>query len=256
MSSMSSPRTVSRQPLTIAVAQPQIELGDVVANAAVHAAVVVEADARVVVFPELSLTGYSIGAEPIEPTDDRLAPIVSACETSGSIAIVGAPVAGRNDDVFIAILVVDGAGASVAYRKIWLGGAEPTRFTAGREPSVVDVDGWRLGLAICKDTRIAEHAEAVAALGIDAYIGGICESADAHAEPERRARVVADRFGVWVALASFAGPTGGGFDATAGRSGVWRPDGSAAVQLDQTPDRIGRAEIERADLTRVASRSR
>jgi predicted amidohydrolase len=242
--------------LTVAVVQPQSTLGDVGANVEAHAAAVTEADARVVVFPELSLTGYSIEAEPIAPTDARLAPIVAACEASGSIAFVGAPISGSNGAVFIAILAIDAGGASAVYRKMWLGGDEPTRFTAGVEPSVVDVDGWRLGLAICKDTRIAEHAEAVAALGIDVYIGGICESADAHAEPERRARVVADRFGIWVALASFAGPTGGGFDATAGRSGVWRPDGSAAVQLDQTPDRIGRAEIERADVTRVAPSSR
>jgi predicted amidohydrolase len=240
---VSSPCTSTREPLSIAVAQPQIELGDVVANAATHAAAVSEADARVVVFPELSLTGYSIGAEPIDPTDGRLTPIVAACEASGSIAIVGAPVAGRHDEVFIAILVVDAGGASVAYRKMWLGGDEPTRYTAGREPSVIDVDGWRLGLAICKDTRIAEHAAAVCSLGIDVYVGGVCESAADHGEPERRARVVADRFGVWVAFASFAGPTGGGFDATAGRSGIWRPDGTAAAQLDDRPGRIGRARI-------------
>jgi predicted amidohydrolase len=243
---MSSPCALSREPLTIAVAQPRIELGDVVANAAVHAAVVAEADARVVVFPELSLTGYSIDAEPLEPTDARLAPIVTACEASGSIAIVGAPVAGGHDDVFIAMLLVDGAGASVAYRKMWLGGDEPTRFTAGRESSVVDVDGWRLGLAICKDTRIAEHAAAVGALGMDVYVGGVCESAADHGEPERRARLVADRFGVWVAFASFAGPTGGGFDTTAGRSVIWRPDSTAAAQLDDRPGRIGRARISAA----------
>ncbi len=236
--------------------QPRNALCDVVANVAFHAAAVAEVDARVVVFPELSLTGYSIEAEPIAPADARLAPIVAACEASGSIAFVGAPISGSDGAEFIAILAIDAGGASVVYRKMWLGGDEPSRFTPGVEPSVVDVDGWRLGLAICKDTRIAEHAEAVAALGIDAYVGGICESADAHEEPERRARVVADRFGVWVALASFAGPTGGGFDATAGHSGVWRPDGTAAVQLDERPGRIGCAEIERVRLGRATSPAR
>lgn len=47
-----------REPLPIAVAQPLCVPYDVAANAAAHAAAVRSAGARVVVFPELSLTGY------------------------------------------------------------------------------------------------------------------------------------------------------------------------------------------------------
>ncbi len=51
-----------RAPLIIAVAQPPCLPCDVAANAATHAATVREAGARVVVFPELSLTGYEFDA--------------------------------------------------------------------------------------------------------------------------------------------------------------------------------------------------
>jgi predicted amidohydrolase len=48
------------EPLVIAVAQPLCVPYDVAANAVTHAAAVRGAGARVVIFPELSLTGYEL----------------------------------------------------------------------------------------------------------------------------------------------------------------------------------------------------
>jgi len=44
--------------------------------------------------------------------------------------------------------------------------------------------------------------------------------------PAERARCVASDHHVWVAIASFAGSTGGGYDSAAGGSGVWARDGT------------------------------
>ena len=52
----------TRTPLRLAVAQPPCVPLDVAANARAHAAAVRAAGARVVVFPELSLTGYELDA--------------------------------------------------------------------------------------------------------------------------------------------------------------------------------------------------
>ena len=164
-----------REGLVIAVAQPRCVSFDVTANALTHAATIRAASARVVVFPEISLTGYGLGADTIDPGDARLAPITAACAETGSLALVGAPVAGEAGRPHIAVLAVDGSGASVAYRKTWLGGAEPDRFAPGDGPAVLEIDGWRLGLAICKDTGVPQHASDAASLGIDAYLAGTCE---------------------------------------------------------------------------------
>ena len=219
-----------REPLSIAVAQPLCVPYDVAANADGHAAVVSATGARVVVFPELSLTGYELDAPAISVADPRLTPIVEACAESGSIALVVAPVAGAGGRSHIATLAIDGSGAAVVYRKMWLGGAEPERFSEGSSPAVLDVDGWRLGLAICKDTGIPQHASDTAALGMDAYVAGVLESEDDAAIPDERARRVARDHGVWVAMASFAGSTGGGYARTAGGSGIWSPDGTVVGQ--------------------------
>jgi predicted amidohydrolase len=228
-----------RPPLVIAVAQPLCIAYDVEANAYAHAEVVRKAAARVVVFPELSLTGYELDAPAVDPDDPRLGPIVAACAAQGSIALVGVPVRDTPDGLgprieHIAMLAVDSGGVAVAYRKMWLGTAEAQRFDPGPAVVALDIDGWRLGLAICKDTGVTRHATDTAALGIDVYVAGTVKGADEAALQHDRARRIAIDQNVWVAVASFAGSTGGGYADTAGRSAIWAPGG--AVVAGAGPD--------------------
>ncbi|WP_035923182.1 carbon-nitrogen hydrolase family protein [Frankia sp. QA3] len=232
-----------RKPLTVAVTQPPCAPYDVTTNALRNAAVVRNAAARVVAFPELSLTGYELDASAITPEDRRLLPLVEACAATGSVALAGAPLAGEASASHLAMLAVDGNGASVAYRKVNLAAAEACRFTAGSEPVAIQVDGWRLGLAICRDTGIAHHVAATAALGIDLYVAAILHSADEGRVQEERARRIAADHRVWVALASFAGSTGGGYDHASGRSGVWAPDGAVVAQAGPEPGAIIHATL-------------
>jgi predicted amidohydrolase len=232
-----------RAPLVIAVAQPPSVSHDVAHNAERHADAVASADARVVVFPELSLTGYELDAGPITPADPRLQPLVDMCGSKGALALAGAPVRGDDARRHIAMLAVDGNGARVVYRKIWLGDAEAERFSPGDAPAVLDLDGWRLGLAICKDTGIERHAGDTAALGIDAYVSGtVKHSAEAQLQRERAVRVATEH-SIWVAIASHAGPTGGGFAETAGGSGIWGPDGGVIVDSGREPGELARATL-------------
>ncbi|MEU6085049.1 carbon-nitrogen hydrolase family protein [Streptomyces sp. NPDC047108] len=232
-----------REPLTLAVAQPLCASHDIARNAKAHAEAVRSAGARVVVFPELSLTGYELEAEAITADDARLDPVVAACAETGAWALVGAPVRGEGGAAHIATLAVDGSGARVAYRKMWLGETESTYFAPGGEPAVHEVDGWRLGLAICKDTGVPRHAADTTALGIDAYVAGTVKSAGESALQDERACRIATEHGVWVAVASFAGSTGGGFAEAAGRSGIWRPGGAVFAQAGPETGAIARATL-------------
>jgi len=224
--------------LRIAVAQPLCVPYDVTQNAIAHAAAVRAAAARVVVFPELSLTGYELGVPALTAGDPRLAPLAEACAETGSVALAGAPVPGETGRPHIAVLAVDEAGISVAYRKLWLGEAESGRFAPGDKPTVLEVDGWRLGLAICKDVSVPQHQVDTAALGIDAYVAGTVMTAGERTLQGERASRIAASLGVWVAIASFAGATGGGYTDCAGRSGLWSADGAQAVQAGARPGGI------------------
>jgi predicted amidohydrolase len=105
----------------------------------------------------------------------------------------------------------------------------------------VEVDGWRIGLAVCKDTGIPQHAAETAALGIDVYAAGVLEHEEDAAVPEERARRIAAEHGVWVAIASFAGGTGGGYARAAGRSGIWSPASVPVARAGPEPGAFARA---------------
>ncbi|MEW2489060.1 carbon-nitrogen hydrolase family protein [Streptomyces sp. NPDC048411] len=218
-------------PLTVAVAQPVCAHLDVSANAAAHAEAIGDARARLVVFPELSLTGYDLAAPAVSPDDTRLRPIIAACRSTGATALVGAPVREADGREYLAVLAVTGEGVRIVYRKMWLHGEEFDRFTPGEKPEVLVLDGVRLGLAVCYDAAVPEHAAETAALGIDAYVAGTLYGAGpgsaARRDGHMRERALAH--GVWVVLATSAGASGT-YPETSGGSGVWGPDGAVVVQ--------------------------
>lgn len=219
-----------RSPLKVAAVQPACAAYDVAANAATHARAVRAARARVVVFPELSLTGYELDADAVPLDDVALAPLVEACAETGALALAGAPIEDQDGRAFIATLRIDGAGVRVAYRKSWVGGREATRFARGDGPTVLEVDGWRLGLSICRDTGAAQHTAGTAALGVDAYVAGLVHRPEELPEQEARALVIARACRAYVVFASHAGPTGDVFTETAGCSAIWSPDGLAVAR--------------------------
>ncbi|MBD0675594.1 carbon-nitrogen hydrolase family protein [Streptomyces sp. CBMA156] len=237
-------------PLTVAVAQPVCAAAgrpDTVSeNVALHAEAVRAAGTRLVVFPELSLTGYDLAAPAVGPADARLAPLVAACATTGAVALVGAPVAEADGRESIATLVVTGEGAVVAYRKMRLHGAEMERFTPGEKPVTLELDGLRLGLAICADAADPAHAEETVALGVDAYVASTLYGPGA-AQAERRDGHFRDRaaaHGVWCVLATCAGATGEYPDSSGG-SGVWAPGGELLAQAGTAPGELLRVELPR-----------
>jgi predicted amidohydrolase len=209
----------------MAVAQPLCGAMDPVANALVHADVVRRAAARVVVLPEMSLTGYELHAPAVGLSDGLWDPLVGACAEVGCLALVGAPVSIEGEGEFIAIVAVSAAGPEIAYRKVWLGDQEAVRFSAGPGPAVVQVDGWRIGLGICRDISVAEHLSDTAALGMDVFAAGLADVPQDLVVQRRRARHIARTCQVHVAFASFAGPTGRGYEQTAGGSAVYSPLG-------------------------------
>ncbi|MCO8272308.1 carbon-nitrogen hydrolase family protein [Actinoplanes sp. TRM 88003] len=232
--------------LVIAVAQPPVHALDIAANATRHAAAVRASAARLVVFPELSLTGYDLTAPLVSADDPRLRPLIDACAATDTIALAGAPVAGPH----IATLMIDGEGARVVYRKVNPHHTE-SRFAAGPGPEVIEVDGWRLGLGICRDTGVEQHAATTAALGMDAYIAGVVDHPADDVVLAERARKISQEYGVWVAVASCAGASGPEYPETAGRSGIWAPDGSVAARASRTVGEIARATLYAEKLARV-----
>lgn len=108
---------------------------------------------------------------------------------------------------------------------------------------VLEIDGWRLGLAICKDTGVAQHTAGTAALDIDVYVAGLVHRPEELPEQEARAVVLARACRAYVVFASFAGPTGDVFAETAGYSAIWSPYGLAIARAGPGPGDSARATL-------------
>jgi len=145
--------------LRVALAQIDSTVGDIDGNAAkiregisrAHAA-----GAQLVVFPELSLTGYPpedllLKTHFLEATEAALGELAS--EVEGIVALVGYPE--RADDVYNAAAVLADGGVAAVYRKVYLPNYsvfdEQRYFQSSDQGALIELNGVPIGLTICED---------------------------------------------------------------------------------------------------------
>ncbi|MFE1344858.1 carbon-nitrogen hydrolase family protein [Streptomyces sp. NPDC058757] len=231
--------------MLIAAAQFAPVAGDVEANVRTISALVREAGAagaRLVVFAELSLTGYEPALIRKDPSlvlaedDPRLAPVRAACRAAGTAAVVNGPVRGGGPLPGLTTLVIGPDGTTLArYDKRHLfHGPERDTFTAGTADGRFALDGTRFALATCYDNRFPELAGRAAADGCSVYLASsMLEAANDSFETVYPAR--ARDFGLYVVLGNSLGPSEVGEGG--GRAGIWGPDGGRLA--DAGPDGPG-----------------
>jgi predicted amidohydrolase len=162
--------------LTVAVWQadgPQLDVPAALSaldNAADEAA---RSGARLLVCPELTLTGYDIGhvaADVAEPDHGRMMQAVVDVARRHGIAVAYSYPERAGSELFIAAALVDRDGHVLArYRKSHLYGVgEAAVYTPGRGDVVVaDLDGFRVGLLVCYDVEFPEQVRRLALAGVD-----------------------------------------------------------------------------------------
>ncbi|MFK0041623.1 carbon-nitrogen hydrolase family protein [Paenarthrobacter sp. NPDC090517] len=232
----------------------------VAANIATHAGLVERAGAegvRLVLFPELSLTGYELdslaGSEsPGRPSpwlaahDARLRPLQEACVRAGTTAIAG--VAWREADLTprLASLVIGPDGTMQPVFKTHLHGAERELFVPGSGPGIIMVDGWRVALAICADAAHPTHAAAAAQAKADVYAVSALYTGgeELRLGLHMGARSMDHR--MFALLANLGGETPLG--ASCGLSGAWGPDGAPVAQAKGTGTEAVMAKLTRSSL--------
>ncbi len=127
--------------------------------------------AAAIVFPELYLTGYSLGAradELAEPPDGPSVRRVTQMAGSQQVAVIMG-YAERSPDgrgAFDAVLVADARGQIAgSYHKLHLFHAETGWFLPGDEPQVIDFGLGPTGLLICYDLEFPEAVRELALRG-------------------------------------------------------------------------------------------
>jgi predicted amidohydrolase len=160
--------------LSTALAQLRPALRDTSQNLETMRRVVGEhADADLIVFPELFLSGYTT-SKPEELALDlegsEVGAIVRLARENSTAVIFGAP---ERASVGVAnsAICVDRYGNIVGtYRKTHLFGSERDAYVAGSELLIVDLDGVRAGIMICFDVEFPEVARSLVKAGANLLV--------------------------------------------------------------------------------------
>jgi predicted amidohydrolase len=242
--------------LRVAAAQAASVSGDVAANVRTAAALVQAAaddGARVVVLPELFLTGYDPDAwsheAGLELDDPVLDPLREAARDNDAVVVASAAVRRALDASTLSAFVVGPDGRVLdAYDKQHLSDDEQDFFTWGDHGASLVVDGWTLGLGICYDGSFPEHAMAATDDGASAYL---CPAAYFSGSEHRRDLRYASRAldnGIYVVLAGLTG-TCGRFSFSGG-SAVYDPEGRPLGRLGEEPGMVV-ADLDQAEVARA-----
>lgn len=225
--------------LTIAGLQHDGVSGDVDANLAIIAEAAREAasqGARLLVTPEMFVTGYNIG--------ERLAPLatadlvdrVAAIAAEAGIGIVaGLPEPLPGGGLANALVLVDADGSVLLrYRKTHLfGDLDRSLFEAGDAlPGIVEIDSVRVSVLICYDVEFPETVRAAALGGADVVIVPTAQMEPYAHIAERLIPVRAWENQVHLVYVNRVGSEG---DLTyVGRSSIVSPPGEILDSLDST----------------------
>jgi predicted amidohydrolase len=235
---------------SLAAAQTVPVRGDVRANLEQHVRLIhaaAEERAGVLVFPELSLTGYELDLSEelaFSESDARLAPLIELASAYRITLIVGAPVR-IGSGLYIGAPIISPDGTIDIYTKHHLGAfppdvnpggrvppAEATVFRAGERNPLVRLGESSAAIAVCADVGHASHAQAAADRGARIYLASMFVIPSDFEGEVRNLSSYAQQHSMAVVFSNFGGPSGG--LPSAGRSAIWSPAGELLAQLGET----------------------
>jgi predicted amidohydrolase len=228
--------------LTIAAAQSSSLKGDVAENMRRHGrfvAVAKERGADVILFPELSLTGYepTIAADHAVALDDGLLrPLREQADRSDVVILAGCPIRSTFDKPYIGLLIFRPGQPVAAYRKRFVHSSEEPYFVASNDTVVFSARDTAIGVAICADISNPVHAADAAAHGARLYLASVAKTPEDMAKAEANLASYARKHQMAAVMANYASPSGG--FATGGRSAVWDETGRLVAQAEPQGESI------------------
>ncbi|MFZ4831820.1 carbon-nitrogen hydrolase family protein [Rouxiella sp. Mn2063] len=246
--------------LRVAVAQAEPVAGNIEANVQQAVALIrqgAEQGAKVILLPEKFLSGYEpalIKSDPqkyaIGIDDVRLEPIVQACRNGDISAIVGTATLSQ-DKVYISSLCFNARGEQFArYHKRALFSSEVGFFSPGEVACSIEVQGWKLGLAVCYDSAFPEHARSAALEGCHAYlVSALFSQGNGYHESRIWMPARALDNTIYVLMSNHVGRTGGW--QACGSSAVWGPYGNVLSEANETQTAVIVADLDPSVLKQV-----
>ena len=189
-------------------------------------------EADLVVFPELSLTGYEPGlARPLASTaaDARLDVFQAISDAHDIVIAVGLPTRARAG-IHIGMVVFQSRRERVTYSKQLLHPDELAFFARGEEQVLIRARTHVVAPAICYESLQSEHAAAAAQAKADVYLASVAKSSGGVFRAYQHYPSVAREHSMLVLMANCVGRCADFVGA--GQSAIWNRRGEVAAQLD------------------------
>ena len=228
--------------MKIAAAQIHTDDDDLEANLASHYRLIEIAankQVRLIVFPEMSLTGYHREkADGLSFTldDERLDKLKILAASKNIIVVAGAPIK-INLQLHIGCFILLPDGRTLVYTKQFLHSGEELFFTPSFEFNpILEVENEKISFAICADISHAAHAENASLKGTTLYIASIFYTRNGIKKGHEDLSSYSRKHAMKILMANY---TGQSYTLDAGgRSAYWANTGKIITRLDKEEDML------------------
>ncbi len=204
-------------------------------------------DLRLLVFPELSSTGYYLSSQLISLSERKDGPIFQYMSQTAKdfdlYICYGYPEKGEQGKLYNSVMLVSPEGKEVAnYRKIHITSMETGIFYPGDDFISEQTELGRIGLMICWDLAFPETARILAAQGSDLILSPSAWEHPYQTPYQRFAMARAIDNSVYLATSNHIGQSD---DLKFfGLSTVYCPDGTVMNQVDEGKEGLAVVEID------------
>jgi predicted amidohydrolase len=221
--------------MKIAVAQIQPARGDIQSNIDKHISLIEQAVAKgavMIIFPELSLTGYEPSLAKrlaTDATDSRL-DIFQQLSNANHITIgAGMPTKGAKG-IHITMVLFQPNTFRQTNSKMYLHADEEPFFVPGENLSGIVINDTPVALAICYEISISAHSKEAYNSGAQLYIASVAKTEKGVEKAMEQLRKIAANYGITVVMSNSVGLCEDGV--CAGGSAAWNNKGTLLGKLN------------------------
>lgn len=241
--------------MKISVAQIKAVKGDIEQNLKNHIHFIEKAlsmKADMIVFPELSLTGYELElAEKLKTThaDKRLDPLQELSNQNNIIIGVGLPT-GEGSHTYISMIIFQPHQERITYSKQYLYPPEKEFFTAGNQPLAIHIDKETIvAPAICYELANKEHQETARKNGATIYVVSVLNSVNGIDADIKKLSRIARKYRMTTFMSNYVGVSGE--YECAGKSSIWNNEGELLAQLDDQTEGLVMYDTQSRKITAI-----
>ncbi len=225
--------------MKICIAQTRPVKGDIQANIEDHKRFInlaVSAQAELIIFSELSLTGYEPGMAKALATsqDDSRFDILQQLSDTHQISIgAGAPIK-KEEGICIGMILFQPYTSRQTYFKKYLHADEEPFFIGGEDFNGGITSSTKIALAICYELSVPEHSATAFKNGAEIYIASVVKTAKGVEKAIETLSGIAGQYSMTVLMANAVGEADG--TECGGKSGAWDNNGILQGQLSATAE--------------------